>query len=150
LGVVRQVAVSALAAGFTNVFLMGEHGGGEAELKFAAESLDAEWRSKGAHVSFVGDLYAKSRERIDAYLVAHHIPTGAHAGGSDTSQVMFLDTDHKWIRQAKLAYASQEARTAAGIDGDPSQATAEMGRQFIEFKVESAVEEIQNILKARR
>jgi creatinine amidohydrolase/Fe(II)-dependent formamide hydrolase-like protein len=150
LAVVREVAISAIAAGFKNIFLMGDHGGGQAELKTAAESLDAEWRSQGVHVSYIADTYVKSRAQIDAYLKAHNVPTGAHAGASDTSQVMFLDEGRKWIRADKLAYASPESRTAMGIDGDPSKATADMGRQFIEFKVQAAVEQIESILKTRR
>ena len=41
-GLMRQVALSAISAGFKNVFLMGEHGQGQGELKLAAESSG--WR----------------------------------------------------------------------------------------------------------
>jgi creatinine amidohydrolase/Fe(II)-dependent formamide hydrolase-like protein len=150
LGVVRQIALSAIAAGFKNVFLMGDHGGGQAELKLAAESLDAERRPKGTRVFYVEDVYGESRKQIDAYLTAHGIPTGAHAGASDTSQVMFLDGSGRWIRPGSLAYDSQERRNAMGIDGDPSKASAEMGRLFIDFKIQAAVEEIEALLQARR
>src|SRR5689334_19618670 len=53
LGVMRQVAQSAVAAGFKQVYLMGDHGGGQAELRLAAESLDADARRKGARVYYV-------------------------------------------------------------------------------------------------
>jgi creatinine amidohydrolase len=38
LGVMRQAAQSAAAAGFKNIFLMGDHGQGQSELRVAAES----------------------------------------------------------------------------------------------------------------
>jgi len=50
LGLIRGVTLSAISAGFKNVFVMGDHGGGQAELKLAAESLDNDWKAKGVHV----------------------------------------------------------------------------------------------------
>src|ERR1051325_2271804 len=48
LGVMRQVAQSAVAAGFKQVYLMGDHGGGQAELRCASEGLDAARGGEGA------------------------------------------------------------------------------------------------------
>ena len=45
--VARDVALSAIAAGFKNVVLMGEHGGGQEALKEIAASLDTRWSPKG-------------------------------------------------------------------------------------------------------
>src|SRR5262245_34534739 len=58
--VVRQIALSAISGGFKQVYLMGDHGGGQQELKLAAKSLDAEWTAKGVVVRYVPDLYFKS------------------------------------------------------------------------------------------
>ena len=91
LGVVRQMAMSAIAAGYKNIFLMCDHGGGQAELKLDDEGLDAQWRGKGTRVFYVPDLYVRSGEQTNTYLTAHGIRTGGHAGASDTSQVLFLD-----------------------------------------------------------
>jgi creatinine amidohydrolase/Fe(II)-dependent formamide hydrolase-like protein len=150
LAVVRQVTLSAIAAGFKNVFLMGDHGGGQAELKLAAGGLDAQWRSTGTRIFYIPDLYVKSGEQINTYLVARGIRTGGHAGASDTSQVLFLDNDRKWIRRDQLGYKDAAQEAAMGIDGDPSKASAEMGRMFIDFKVTSAVEQIRRLLKEPR
>lgn len=150
LGVVRQVALSAIAAGFKNIFLMGDHGGGQAELKLAAEGLDAQWRGKGTRVFYVPDLYVRSGEQINTYLTAHSIRAGGHAGASDTSQVLFLDNAQKWIRRDKLAYRDTAQEAAMGVDGDPTKATAEMGQVFIGYKVTNAVEQIRMLLSQRR
>ena len=140
MGVVRQVALSALAGGFKNVFLMGDHGGGQSELKLAAETLDAEWRTKGAHVSYVA--FTKSTQQTTAYLAEHKIPAGGHAGVAETSQVMFLD-GQKWIRRDKLTAAKGQPEPATGINGDPSPASAELGKMVLDFKAADGVEQIR-------
>src|SRR6476660_7366486 len=104
MGVMRQVALSAVAAGFKNVFLMGDHGGGQNELKLAAENLDADWKAKGVRVFYVADLQAKATQQTNAYLAERKIAPGGHAGVAETSQVMLLDQVEKrdWIRRDKL------------------------------------------------
>jgi creatinine amidohydrolase/Fe(II)-dependent formamide hydrolase-like protein len=54
---------------------------------------------------------------------------------------MFLDRNGTWVRRDKLA----PGNAANGVDGDPRQASAEMGRLFIDFKVEAAVARIRKL-----
>ncbi len=143
MGVMRQVALSALSGGFKNVFLMGDHGGGQAELKLAAETLDTEWKAKGARVYYVA--FTKSAQQANAYLAEHKIPGGGHAGVAETSQIMFID-GQKWIRQDKLTAAKGLPEPSTGINGDPSPATAEMGKMFLDYKVADAVEQIKKAI----
>ena len=151
MGVMRQVALSAVTAGFKNVFLMGDHGGGQNELKLAADNLDADWKAKGARVFYVGDLQTKATQQTNAYLAEHKIAPGGHAGVAETSQVMLLDQLEKreWIRRDKLTAAKGQPEPATGINGDPSPATPDMGRVFIDYKVNSAVEQIRDLLSKR-
>ena len=58
LGVIRGVALSAISAGFKNVYVLGDHGGGQSELRLAAETLDADWRGKGVHVYYLANTGA--------------------------------------------------------------------------------------------
>jgi creatinine amidohydrolase/Fe(II)-dependent formamide hydrolase-like protein len=151
MGVMRQVALSAVAAGFKNVFLMGDHGGGQNELKLAAENLDADWKAKGVRVFYVADLQAKATQQTNAYLAERKIAPGGHAGVAETSQVMLLDQVEKrdWIRRDKLTAAKGQPEPATGINGDPSPATVDMGRVFIDYKVNSAVEQIRDLIAKR-
>jgi creatinine amidohydrolase/Fe(II)-dependent formamide hydrolase-like protein len=149
LGVMRQVAQSAISAGFKNVFLMGDHGGGQNEMKFAAESLDAEWKAKGVRVFHVPDVFTKSGQMVNAYLAERKIAPGGHAGVAETAQIMFLDQQKKWIRSDKLTAAKGQPELATGINGDPSPATAEMGKIFIDYKVTCAVDQIKALLAAK-
>ena len=130
--VAREVARSALAAGFKNVVLLGDHGGGQDALKQVASELDKEWRRKGAHVHYIGDAYLKSQ--------------GKHAGIEDTSELMFLDREQKWIRRDKLAAGDAKS----GVDGDPRQATAELGKRSLDMKIKNAVAQIRSLVSSSR
>ena len=142
--VAREVALSAISAGFRNVVLMGDHGDGQGALKRVAGELDAKWSAKGAHVYYIGDLYYKSATHSREYLAARRKPAGGHAGIEDTSEVMFLD--EKWIRRDKLAAPDKNA----GVDGDPREASSELGRAMLDFKVRAAVAQIRSLTSANR
>jgi creatinine amidohydrolase len=143
LGVISQVALSAINAGFKQVYLMGDHGGGQKELKLAAENLDAEWASHGVRIRYVPDLYFKESQQSEEYLKAHHLATGTHAGSEDTSEVMYIDTAHQWIRKDKMAASDLSTEPVTGVDGDPTQASAEMGKVFVTMKIDDAVAQIR-------
>jgi creatinine amidohydrolase/Fe(II)-dependent formamide hydrolase-like protein len=134
--VAREVALSALAAGFRDVVLMGDHGGGQDALKKVA----AELRARRVH--YAGDVYFKSAELVRKHLEAQGLPRGEHASIEDTSELMFLDPDRRWIRRDRL----QDANAGTGVRGDPRQASAELGKLFIEFKVRAAVAQIRTLV----
>lgn len=67
---------------------------------------------------------------MEAYLTQHKMGIDEHAGVDDTSEVMFVDRDHKWVRKDKLAPDDG----TIGVRGDPTQASTELGKMFIEFK----------------
>ena len=147
-GLLRQVALSAVSAGFRNVFIMGEHGQGQNEIKVAAESLDGDWRSKGQRVFYVADFNAKANQQIDAYLKEQKLRPGGHAAVGETSQVMFLDEARKWIREDKLAVSKAGPTAETGVN-DPSGASPELGKALLEFKINSAVEQIGQLTKPK-
>jgi creatinine amidohydrolase/Fe(II)-dependent formamide hydrolase-like protein len=67
--------MSAADAGFKNVFLMGDHGDGQNELAAVAKDLDAEWKSRGVRVFYVGDVYNKEKAQAKTYAASHGLPT---------------------------------------------------------------------------
>ena len=138
-GVARAVAQSALAAGFKLVVLMGDHGGGQEELARVAQALDAQAKKSGARVLHVGDLYAKTDAQFDELLVKRGIASKElHAGIPDTAAVMFLGAEN-WIRKDQIAAASE----ANGVQGTPSLATAELGKLYLDMKIDNAVNQIK-------
>ena len=143
--VAREVTASAISAGFRNIFLMGDHGGGQDVLKRVAAELDRQWAPQGARVRYVPDLYYKSEEQVRAHLAARGIKPGLHAGIADSSEIMHLDKEGRWLRRDKLAPGS----ATSGVDGDPRQASAELGKIFLDYKVNSAVAQIRNMLSGK-
>src|SRR6266850_1972501 len=112
-----------------------------------AKELDSQWSSKGVRVFYVPDLYFKEKQQAHAYEVSHGLPThDVHAGTDDTSELMALDAQHRWIRVDKLAPSegAQSART--GVDGDPTKASAALGNIFLQYKIDDAVEQIHRLL----
>jgi creatinine amidohydrolase len=85
--VARDVTLSAIAAGFKNVVLMGDHGGDQEPLKKLAEALDPEWAPKGVRVYYIPDLYYKEQDDMRDYLVKHQMAPEQHAGIGDTSEL---------------------------------------------------------------
>ena len=138
-GLVRAVAQSALAAGFKLVAVMGDHGGGQEEMARVAQALDAQYKKSGARVLHVGDLYAKTDAQFDELLAKRGITSKElHAGIPDTAAVMFLGAE-AWIRKDQMAAASE----ASGVQGTPSLATAELGKLYLDMKIDNAVNQIR-------
>jgi creatinine amidohydrolase len=106
----EQVAEELIKTGFKNVVLMGDHGGGQAQLKAVATKLDAKYAGKGIRVVFCDEVYAKANGDFDAWLVSQKYPSSAHAGIPDTSEMLFLGGDKGWVRKDRAA-ARPEARS---------------------------------------
>jgi creatinine amidohydrolase/Fe(II)-dependent formamide hydrolase-like protein len=140
--VVRGVAQSALSAGFKVVALMGDHGGGQAELGKVAKELDAQHRKEGARVLYIDDLYYKSDADLKDWLVKHGLPKDVHAGMWDTSPLLYLEKPGQWIRKDKFAAATE----ANGVTGNPALATPEIGKAFLDIKVDNAVKQIRALM----
>jgi creatinine amidohydrolase/Fe(II)-dependent formamide hydrolase-like protein len=148
LGLLRQVATSAMSAGFKNIFLWGDHGGGQAELQLAAQSLDADWRGRGVRVVYVSN--APANQQSAAYMKEKGIAAGAHAGVAETSQMLFLGQGNRHVRPEKYAV------TAAGPDAstgappfNPATATAEMGKLFLDQKIDDVAAQMRKALAAK-
>lgn len=142
LGLARQVAVTAMASGFKTIVLMGDHGGGQAELGLVAQTLDTEWRAKGVRVIYAPNT--GSAAAINAYLKERNIAAGGHAGMAETAQVLALDDRKTLIRADKyaaMAAGPEPATGAAPVNVAP--ATAEMGRAFLEMKVADTVAQVR-------
>ena len=143
--VMEEVAQSAVAAGFREVYLMGDHGDGQEELRHAAAQVQAAVRSRGVRVAYIGDVYYKATDQANAYLNEHGIPVGSHAGALDTSELMAIDADNRWIRRDKLATGDSAHFATTGVSGDPTRASPELGRVFLGYKIQDATAEIRTL-----
>ena len=77
--------------GFKDIFLMGDHGGGQQEIRQAAEEEDKKLSSKGVRVYYIGDFYTKAHDDIDLYFYEHKLPIGGHGAVMDTSEMMYWE-----------------------------------------------------------
>ena len=145
----EEVAEQLIKNGFKIVVLMGDHGGGQAQLGEVAKKLDAKYAEKGIHVYF-SDVYAKATKDFDDYLTAHNLPVSTHAGIPDTSEMMYLGTDKGWTRPAEIpnAVGSKPGQPSNGIRGDARPSTVALGKLAFDMKVDIAVTQIRGFQNA--
>ena len=93
--VFKQVQLSMIdsmaRSGFKDIFVMGDHGGGQQQMKEAAEEMDKKWSAKGVHVYYVSDFYNKTHDDVDMYLYEHKLPIAGHGAMMETSEMLYLE-----------------------------------------------------------
>ena len=77
--------------GFKNVFVMGEHGGGQQQIKEAAEEMTAKYASRGVHVYYVPDFYSKYQDDVQMYMYEHKLPIAGHGAMMETAKMLYLE-----------------------------------------------------------
>ena len=166
--VLERISEQAIATGFKNVVIMGDHGGGQpATYADVAKKLDAKYAPDGKHVFFCDEVYAKAQGDFDDWLVAHNYPRSSHAGIPDTSTMLYLGGDKGWVRKELIATAEGDPvappgargqgrgraadpnappRKNNGISGDARKSTAALGKMAFDIKVDYAVKQITGFL----
>ena len=129
----RDVVVSALAAGFTHVVMLGDHAETQGIIREVATTLDAEWRTRGSRVFFI-PVYEEGEGRMREILAARGVPANLMTPIDDASEMMAISADGRWVRPDQFA------------DDIAAVASADLGRQFIDGKVEVAVEHIRELV----
>ena len=156
---------------------MGDHGGGQQEMRQVAEEEDRKLSPKGVRVYYISDFYSKSHDDFDEYLYEHHIPIGSHAGVSDTSEMLYLETapgvfvrpiyktvpfnpgptPEQWKTQRDARLAGQRGQRADntnqvnnGITGDPHMSSKELGKISFDITVRNAVADIKKQMAEKR
>lgn len=160
---VNEVVVDSMVKnGFKNIVLMGDHGGGQTELSKLAEAMETKYGSQGTHVYFCGDVYAKSQQQFAEWLQSRGLPLSNHAGIPDTSEMLYLQPGpEQWVRNIYKTTIGDPVlppgqqpdpnvpRVNNGVTGDPRPSTPEMGKMYIEMKVNNAVAQINKMIAAK-
>jgi creatinine amidohydrolase len=166
--VLERISEQAIATGFKNVIVMGDHGGGQPDTyRTVATKLDAKYAPQGKHVFYCDDVYIKAQGDFDKWLEAHGYPRSSHAGIPDTSTMLYLGGDKGWVRKELIATAEGDPvpppgergrgrgqaaepnappRKNNGITGDARRSTAALGKMAFDMKVDYAVKQIQGFL----
>ena len=97
---VQLAEIDSLArSGFKDIYVMGDHGGGQAEMKDAADEMDKKWMAKGTRVYYVSDFYNKTHDDVDMYLYEHKLPIAGHGAMLETSIMLYLEpSPGAWVR----------------------------------------------------
>jgi creatinine amidohydrolase len=125
--------------GFKEILFIGDSGGNQAGMTAVANKLNEEWKDAGVKVFGLTDYYEQGRVNYRAWLEAafgyDDATVGAHAGISDTSQMLFVKPTGVRKDQIKPWGGPQDS----GVSGDPMKGTAEIGKMGIEFKVNAGI-----------
>ncbi len=164
--ILERVSEQAIATGFKNVVIMGDHGGGQPQTYVdVAKKLEAKYAPEGKHVFFCDEVYAKAQGDFDKWLVDHGYPSSSHAGIPDTSTMLYLGGDKGWVRKDLIATAlgdpapppgqrgrgrsddpNAPPRKNNGITGDARKSSAALGKMAFDIKIDYAVKQIQGFL----
>jgi creatinine amidohydrolase len=167
--ILERVTEQAMATGFKNVVLMGDHGGGQPQTYAdVAKKMDAKYAPEGKHVYFCDEVYAKAQGDFDNWLVEHGYPRSSHAGIPDTSTMLYLGGDKGWVRKELIPTAEGDPvpprgergqgrrgqapdpnappRKNNGISGDARRSTVALGKMAFDIKIDYAVKQIQGFL----
>jgi creatinine amidohydrolase len=132
----EAIVANMVVAGFKNIVLMGDHGGGQKQLEELAGSLDAKYSPQGVHVLYSAAAYFKARDDFNAILKEKNLPVSNHAGIPDTSELMYLGGDN-YVGKTRSSSAISE-RVRAGLDRARLQGTKSgkpIGRPESSFRV---------------
>jgi creatinine amidohydrolase/Fe(II)-dependent formamide hydrolase-like protein len=151
-GVIDGAARSLRQHGFTDVVLIGDHGGYQSLLRASADRLNKEWGRGGARVHFIAEYYdaaqlpyghaLKSRGFSEAQI-------GSHAGLADTS--LMLATDPSLVRTEAMKVERSAAQALQlGVHGDPRQSSVALGEIGVEIIVSRTVAAIRHAIDKPR
>lgn len=142
--VIAGAAQSLAQHGFTDIVILGDSGNYQAALKAVADGLNRDWKRQqvNARAHFIAAYYLAAQAPYHARLRQRGLSDaqiGSHAGAADTSLMLALDPSRVWPDKASAS--------AAGVAGDPRQASAELGRLGTELIVQRSVEAIRQAIR---
>src|SRR5918996_524362 len=130
------------AGGFTEILFLGESGGNRTGMRTATERLNELFKGT-ATARWIDDYYTKSHadqnRLITQKLGIPEDQIGGHANLLDTSELMFVNARH--VRPKKFAPGGGYENS--GVSGDPSKSSAELGRAFIQIKIDNSLAQVK-------
>jgi len=141
--VIEYAARSLKQHGFRDIVFLGDHGSYQADETAVAQRLDREWAASPVRVHAVPEYYQASERGFASLLESQGYPAGevgTHAGLADTSLMMALDPS--LVRADRL-------KPGEGDNGDPSRASAALGKLGVDLIVQKTVEAIKTAVAHR-
>lgn len=148
MAVLRDMATSLRAQGFTRIFLLGDSGGNQRGMAAVADELAAAWSDDSTTIAHIpeyynyGDVLVYQRDVLgideDPRL------EGLHDDYYITSIIMNDDPEHVRLQQRVEAGKA----SINGISILPAEQTIEHGRKLIEFRTQVTVDAIRRVVAA--
>ena len=160
--ILERLAEQAIATGFRNVVLMGDHGGGQpAVYAGVAQQLDEKYRAQGIRVIYADSVYGPAQDDFEKSLRDRGYPASGHGALFDTSYMIYT-CGNACVRMDLLKDAlgdpvrvpgqprdTTTPRRNNGITGDARRSSAELGKELFDLRVKYAVSQIRRELGAR-
>jgi creatinine amidohydrolase len=129
--------------GFRDIVFLGDHGSYQNDEAAIAQRLDREWAATPVRVHAILEYYQASEHGLASLLESRGYPAGevgTHAGLADTSLMLALDPS--LVRADRL-------KPGEGDDGDPSRASAELGKFGVDLIIGKTVDAIKQAVARR-
>lgn len=159
--VIRDYTTSTLKAGFKTIFFIPSHGGNFEPLKDTIEELQE------IHPSVIIDGYTNLLEYMNQFikysseLKISKEEAGVHAGESETSMMLLIAEELVKSDKFRPGYlgafgkaeienvidSGLDSITKSGVLGDPSKASKQNGKLYLEKMVDFIINKIENRLK---
>jgi creatinine amidohydrolase/Fe(II)-dependent formamide hydrolase-like protein len=136
--------------GFRDIAFLGDHGSTQAVQQTAAARLNREWQAGRVRAHAVPEYYRAATEEFRELLKTRGYrleEVGVHAGLLDTS--LTLAVAPSLVRPYAPRDADRLPGVGTGADGDPSRASAELGRLGVDLVVARTVEAIKTATNHR-
>jgi creatinine amidohydrolase/Fe(II)-dependent formamide hydrolase-like protein len=146
--VLRDMATSLKAQGFTDIFLLGDSGGNRRGMAAVAEDLTEAWKGQGVVIAHIPEYY--NYDDVLAYqrdvLGVDEDPRleGLHDDYYITSIIM--NDNPEYVRLQQRIDAGKASIN--GISILPAEQAIEHGRRLIEFRTDATVEAIEKAMAA--
>ena len=139
--ILEHTARSLKAHGFKTILFLGDSGGNQPGQARVADKLNREWHETDMAAYHLGDYYFKNGQsdwlREQGYNEAE---IGTHAGMRDISELLAVWPDG--VRLSRLAPNGGRYLEDTGSNGDPTLASAEIGRVMLQLKIAAALRQV--------
>lgn len=145
-----EAAARSLAThGFEHVLFIGDSGGNQSGMQAVADRLNEEWQGGPTQVFALTDYYRMGQQYSRVWVQAEYgydrEQIGSHAGITDTSAVMYVFPNG--VRNDLRMPGG--GGPDAGVRGDPTLASPEIGKMVVEFKVLAGLEQYEELTSER-
>ena len=147
--VLESAARSFRLHGFRDIVFLGDHGSTQTGQKAVAARLNREWTATPVRVHAIDEYYRAGAVEFRQLLKARGYredELGSHAALTDTS--LMLAIDPRMVRMGRLRPGTG-LEGGDGVNGDPSRATAELGRLGVELVVPRTADAIRKSIAHR-